>query len=133
MSDAIRRQSLGDLLRRTRQRTPEKVAIRCGATSWTYSEFDDICNRLAAGFAGEGVRVGDRVAIIARNSHAFAAVRLALARLGAVLGPINFILTPPEGRFILEPPVATSSSGPACTSEQPTSSPASRRRTICLA
>jgi len=107
MSDAIRRQSLGDLLRRTRQRTPEKVAIRCGATSWTYSEFDDICNRLAAGFAGEGVRVGDRVAIIARNSHAFAAVRFALARLGAVLVPINFMLTPPEARFILEHSGAT--------------------------
>jgi fatty-acyl-CoA synthase len=100
--DTVRRQTLGDLLRRTRQRFPNKPAIRCGATTWTYAQFDDTCNRLAAGFAAEGIQVGDRVAIIARNSHAFAAVRFALARIGAVLVPINFMLTAPEARYILE-------------------------------
>src|SRR5712671_2755201 len=98
----VRRQTLGDLLRRTRQRFPNKPAIRCGATTWTYAQFDDVCNRLAGGFAAEGVELGDRVAILARNSHAFAAVRFALARIGAVLVPINFMLTAPEARFILE-------------------------------
>jgi len=98
----VRRQTLGDLLRRTRQRFPNKPAIRCGATTWSYAQFDEVCNRLAAGFAAEGVELGDRVAIIARNSHAFAAVRFALARIGAVLVPINFMLTAPEARFILE-------------------------------
>ena len=46
--------------------------------------------------------MGDRVAILARNSHAFAAVRFAVARLGAVLVPINFMLNAEEARFILE-------------------------------
>ena len=48
------------------------------------------------GLAGIGVRSGDRVAILSRNSHAFAALRFALARLGAVLVPINFMLTAEE-------------------------------------
>ena len=96
------RQTLGDLLRRTRARYPAKLAIRCGATDWSYAEFDDTCNRLAAGLAAQGIAVGDRVAVLARNSHAFAALRFAVARLGAVLVPINFMLNAEEARFILE-------------------------------
>jgi fatty-acyl-CoA synthase len=102
MDSALRRQTLGDLLRRTRQRFPHKTAIRCGATVWTYAQFDEVCNRLAAGLAAIGIGPGDRVAIIARNSHAFAALRFALARIGGVLVPINFMLSAAEAQFILQ-------------------------------
>ena len=94
-------QTLGDLLRRTRQRHPHKLAIRCGELSWTYAQFDDTVNRLAAGLAAQGIAQGDRVAVLARNSHAFAALRFAVARLGAVLVPINFMLNAEEARYIL--------------------------------
>jgi fatty-acyl-CoA synthase len=101
-SSSASRQTIGDLLRRSRLRHPQKIAVRCGSTSWTYTEFDDICNRLAAGLAGRGVVAGDRVAVLARNSHAFAALRFAVARLGAVLVPINFMLSADEARYILD-------------------------------
>ncbi|GHC71562.1 acyl-CoA synthetase [Pseudorhodoferax aquiterrae] len=97
-----RRHTIADLLRRTRRRYPERTAIRCGAVSWTYAQFDDICSRLAAGLAGLGVAPGDRVAVVSRNSHAFAALRYAVARLGAVLVPVNFMLNAEEVRYILE-------------------------------
>lgn len=102
MINQYHRQTLGDLLRRSARRHPEKLAIRCGHLDWTYSEFDSVCDRLAVGLAGQGVSVGDRVAILARNSHAFAALRFAVARLGAVLVPINFMLNVQEVSFILE-------------------------------
>jgi fatty-acyl-CoA synthase len=101
MNTSLTRHTLGDLLRRTRHRFPGKLAIRCGPVNWTYAEFDDVCNRLAAGLARQGIEIGDRVAVISRNSHAFAALRFALARIGAVLVPINFMLSPDEARFIL--------------------------------
>jgi fatty-acyl-CoA synthase len=101
------RQTLGDLLRRTARRHPDKLAIRCGEIRWSYREFDQVCHRLAAGLAGQGVGVGDRVAVLARNSHAFAALRFAVARLGAVLVPINFMLSADEARYILEHSGAT--------------------------
>jgi fatty-acyl-CoA synthase len=44
---------------------------------------------------------GDRIAILARNSHAFAALRFAVARLGAVLVPVNFMLKADEAAYIL--------------------------------
>ena len=39
--------------------------------------------------------------MLARNSHAFAALRFALARIGAVLVPINFMLNADEAAYIL--------------------------------
>ena len=69
MNPSLNRQTLGDLLRRTAQRDPHKLAIRCGSTDWTYREFDDVCNRFAAGLASIGVGVGDRVAALCAGFH----------------------------------------------------------------
>lgn len=98
-----RRQTLGDLLRRSASRYPGVSAIECGDhVRWTYAEFDSRCDRLAAALIGEGVAKGDRVAVLARNSHSFALLRFALARAGGVLVPINFMLNPEEIAYILE-------------------------------
>ncbi len=96
-----RQHTLGDLVRRSAQRNPGKTAIRCGEIEWSYAEFDRSCNRFARGLAARGVTIGDRVAIVSRNSHAFAALRFALARIGAVLVPVNFMLNAEEIAFIL--------------------------------
>ena len=101
ISPAVRRQTIADALRRTALRLPQKLGILCGNTSWTYAEFDAIVSRLAAGLSGIGVKSGDRVAVLARNSHGFAALRFALARMGAVMVPINFMLKAEEVAYIL--------------------------------
>jgi fatty-acyl-CoA synthase len=101
VDSAIRRQTLADLLRRTAQREPRKPGLVCGATRWTFAEFDAVVDRLAAGLAALDIGHGSRVAVLARNSHGFAALRFALARLGAVLVPINFMLKAEEVAYIL--------------------------------
>jgi fatty-acyl-CoA synthase len=107
MHSITRRQTLADLLRRSAARTPNKLAVVCGEVRWTYAEFDRISGRLAAGLAERGVTKGTRVAVLARNSHAFVAMRFALARLGAVLVPINFMLRPEEVAYVLRHAGAT--------------------------
>jgi fatty-acyl-CoA synthase len=107
MHSVTRRQTLADLLRRSAARAPDKLAVVCGETRWTYAEFDRISVRVAAGLAERGVTKGTRVAVLARNSHAFVAMRFALARLGAVLVPINFMLKADEVAFILRHAGAT--------------------------
>jgi fatty-acyl-CoA synthase len=97
----VRRQTIADALRRTALRLPAKMAIVCGTTRWTYAEFDALVSRLAAGLARMGVAQGDKVAVLARNSHGFAALRFALARRGAVMVPINFMLKADEVAYIL--------------------------------
>ena len=101
ISPSVRRQTIADALRRTALRLPQKLGIVCGQTAWTYAEFDALVTRLAAGLAGVGVKPGDRVAVLARNSHGFAALRFALARMGAVMVPINFMLKADEVAYIL--------------------------------
>lgn len=101
MNRDTHRQTLGDILHRSAARSPNKLAVACGEIRWTYIEFDRICDRIAAGLAQQNVAKGTRVAILARNSHAFAALRFALARLGAVLVPINFMLKDEEVAYIL--------------------------------
>jgi fatty-acyl-CoA synthase len=96
-----RSQTIAELLRRTAKRYPGKRAIACGSTAWTYDEFDALCSRLAAGLHANGIAKGTHVAVLSRNSHAFAALRFALARLGAVLVPINFMLNADEVAYIL--------------------------------
>ena len=101
MHPIVRRQSIADTLRRSALRLPDKTAIVCGATRWNYAEFDALVTRLAAGLSQRGIATGDHVAVLARNSHGFAALRFALARLGAVLVPINFMLKADEVAYIL--------------------------------
>jgi fatty-acyl-CoA synthase len=101
VDSAIRRQTIADLLRRSAKRFPDKTAIECGTTRWSFAAFDEVTDRLAAGLARMGVAKGARIAVLARNSHGFAALRFALARLGAVLVPINFMLKAEEVAYIL--------------------------------
>ncbi len=101
IAPVVRRQTIADTLRRTAQRLPAKKAIVCGDVTWTYADFDALVSRLAAGLVSMGVAEGDKVAVLARNSHGFAALRFALARRGAVMVPINFMLKADEVAFIL--------------------------------
>ena len=97
-----RQQSLGGMLRRSAMRHHDRTAIICGDTRWTYAEFDRVVDCLAAGLKRAGVNPGDRLALLARNSHAFMALRFAIARADAVLVPINFMLNADDVRYILE-------------------------------
>ncbi|HET9978573.1 MAG TPA: AMP-binding protein, partial [Burkholderiaceae bacterium] len=58
MNPAIHRHTLGDLLRRSAARHPDKLAVACGEqVRWSYAEFDALCDRVAAGLAERGVAV----------------------------------------------------------------------------
>jgi fatty-acyl-CoA synthase len=97
-----RSHTLGDLLRRSARRYPDKLALVAGDMRWSYAELDEAANRVAAAVAARGVTKGDRVAVMSHNGWEFAVLDFALARLGVVLVPINFMLTAREVAYILE-------------------------------
>ena len=99
--DIARRQTLADLLRRSARRVPGRTALVCGEVRWSYAELDAIVDRVAHGLRGIGVGAGDKVAILARNWHAVIVMRFAIARAGAVLVPVNFMLNADELAYIL--------------------------------
>ena len=95
-------QSLSVMLRRSAARHGTKPALVFREQRWSYAEFDVIVDELAAGLDDLGVVKGDRIAILARNSHSFLAIRFAVARIGAVLVPINVMLGAADIAYILE-------------------------------
>jgi fatty-acyl-CoA synthase len=98
---SARRNRLGDLLWRSAARSPQKTAVVYGDLRQSYAELDETVNRTANAMAARGVRQGDHIALLSHNHHAFVVIRFALARLGAVMVPINFMLNASEVAFIL--------------------------------
>ena len=97
-----RTQSLSGMLARSAERHGARTAIICGDVNWSYAAFRHEVDRLASGLRRLGMMPGDRIAILARNSHAFIALRFAIARADAVLVPINFMLNADDVRYILD-------------------------------
>jgi fatty-acyl-CoA synthase len=97
-----RGQQLADLLRRSAGRLPDKVALVFRDRAETFAELDAAVNRAANGLAARGIAKGDRVALFTHNNRAFVVLRFALARLGAVTTPVNFMLTAPDVAYILD-------------------------------
>ena len=86
---ARRRNSLTDMLEGLAARAPEAPAIYYGAETITYGALAVSARRVAAGLAGLGVGVGDRVALWLPNVPAWFAFQFACARLGAIAVAVN--------------------------------------------
>jgi fatty-acyl-CoA synthase len=71
-------------------RCAERPFVITDARTWTYREVQDWSRLLARGLYDLGVRPGERVALVIDNRPEFVAVKLAIARLGAVAVPVNF-------------------------------------------
>lgn len=82
----------------------DSIALEDLATGrqFTYAEFNDRIGRLASGMRARfGVGRGDRVSVLAHNSTDHFEIQFACARLGAIFAPMNWRLTTPELRFIV--------------------------------
>jgi len=95
---------LGDILRKNAR--PEvfgnKTALIFGERSWTYARLNSFMNRIANGLGALGVARGDRVAVLGRNSDVYVAIYFALAKLGAIMVPVNFWYRAEEVRYTLD-------------------------------
>ncbi|WP_405138883.1 acyl-CoA synthetase [Nocardia sp. NBC_01388] len=98
---AARSQAIGDLLRRSAARVPGKTALVWRGRRESFGGLDEAVNRVAHSLADRGVVQGDRVAVFSHNCREFVLLYFALARLGAVSVPINFMLTAEEVAYIL--------------------------------
>lgn len=96
------RNTLGDGLRRSAGRDPDKTALVFGERSWTYAELDAAANQVANVLLENGLKKGDRVAAYGRNSDAYVLAWLACARAGLIHVPVNFALSGEELLYILD-------------------------------
>lgn len=92
---------LGAILPRAAQRHGQHPALIVGERSFTYTELDQMAARVAGGLHAIGVRTGDRVSIYSSNRWEWVVGYHAALRLGAVVNPINVMLTAEEVAFVL--------------------------------
>ena len=68
---------------------------------YTFYELNQRANRIAHVAASLGIRKGDRVALLMMNGTEFIEIFFGLAKVGAVVVPLNWRLVPDELAFIL--------------------------------
>ncbi len=79
----------GDMLTLGAARGPEHVAVVFRDTSLTFRELDALAHRFARALRALGVAQGDRVAVLTTNCPEYTIAFYAIARLGAVVSPMN--------------------------------------------
>ena len=93
--------NVSDLLSATAARLPDKSAIVFRDRPIRYADVEFRVARAAAAFAGHGVGPGDRVALLLGNIPEFVYAFYGALRAGAVVSPLNVMLTPEEVGYIL--------------------------------
>lgn len=94
-------QSLAEILPKASQEFGEKLALVIDSQEFTYSQLDKLSNQLASGLRDLGVREGDRVTLYSPNSWQWLVSYYGILKIGAVVNPVNVMLTPDEIRFIV--------------------------------
>ena len=92
---------LTGMLRRSVARNPAKAALVQGDRRIAYGDFEILTARLAGAVSDCGVRQGDAVAVWLPNGPEFAIVFFALARVRAIMMPVDPASGPEESRRIL--------------------------------
>ncbi len=93
--------TLGEVLPRAAREYGDKTALIFGDRSFSFSELNELSNRLANGLHGAGVEAGDRVTLYSGNCWEWIVSYYAVVKLGAVINPINVMLTPEEVGFVV--------------------------------
>ena len=81
---------------------PDKEAVVCGQSSWSYREFADEVATIAGALSASGVGPGDRVAYVMPNVPQLLAAHYAVPLLDAILVAVNTRLSADEIAYILE-------------------------------
>src|SRR6185436_15451849 len=79
----------------------KKIGVVCGDRRFTYGEFGERCERLAAGLLAQGVQPGDRVAYLSFNTHQLLEGYFGVLLAKGIVMPLNVRLTPAELTAIL--------------------------------
>ncbi|MGV9277236.1 long-chain-fatty-acid--CoA ligase [Streptomyces griseosporeus] len=93
--------NLAEFLVETAHRQPQRPALRLGPLTLTYAELDRLSARAAALLRAEGLRDGDRVALMLPNVPEFVVLYYGILRAGGIVVPLNPLLKSRETEYHL--------------------------------
>lgn len=94
--------TFGELVTKLDSERPNHTAFITDGIETSFADLAKHCTRLGLAMSARGIRSGDRVAILSKNSTQYAEILLASACFGAVTVGLNWRLAATELRYILE-------------------------------
>jgi len=94
--------NLAAALQRNAQCKPNKVALICGDTQFTYAQFDHISSQVAGALLAIGIQPGDRVALSCPNLPFFPFIYYGIQKVGGVVVPLNVLFKEREIKYHLK-------------------------------
>lgn len=91
----------GDILRAVGSRFGTKPALVTATRTLSFAELDELSDRVAAGLVARGVRAGQVVSLYAQNRWEWVVTYHGALKAGAVVNPVNVMLTAEELAFVL--------------------------------
>jgi long-chain acyl-CoA synthetase len=94
--------NLAQSLEENSGRFPNRTSIIYEQLVYTYESLNELVNKAGNAFLNLGIRKGDRVIISLLNGPEFVISFYALAKIGAIAVPINYLLTKNEEKYVWE-------------------------------
>ena len=94
--------TVGDVSRYHAKERPHAIAQSFEGRETTFAELDAHTSQVANALIAEGVKKGDRVAYVGKNSDHYFELFFGAAKIGAVMAPVGWRLAAPEMSYIIE-------------------------------
>lgn len=94
--------SIAQLLATSAEKYQHKIALIIDGQQLSYLKLDALANQMANSLVKIGVFPGDRVTLYGANAWEWVISYYAVLKVGAVVNPINVMLTPEEVAFVVE-------------------------------
>ncbi len=93
--------TLGEIAERQANLLSRKVVYQFEGRSTNYATFNRHTNQIAHALTAAGVKHGDRIAYLGKNTDFYFEILIGASKIGAVMVPINWRLARPEIAYIL--------------------------------
>jgi acyl-CoA synthetase (AMP-forming)/AMP-acid ligase II len=102
MSEIEEAKNLADVVRTRAKNRGDAIAFEFEGRRTSFSEFDIKTNRVARALVALGVKPGERIAYLGKNSDIYFELLLGAIKAKVVMAPVNWRLAGPEIAFIVE-------------------------------
>lgn len=94
--------TVGDLIEKNAKEIPNQTFLRFKDQTYTFAELDELSGKVAAHLSHLGIKKGDHVALMLKNCPEFIWIWFGIAKLGAVMVPINVHIKGSGLEYILQ-------------------------------
>src|SRR6195256_7026522 len=93
--------NLADMVRAQAKSRGDALAFEFEGRLTTFAQFDANTNRVANALIALGLKKGDRIAYLGKNSDFYFELLMGAMKAGVVMAPVNWRLAGPEVAFIV--------------------------------